>query len=234
MKRIPGITLMIGLMLCIGFCIAGRLMYKASIRPSLYYITYEPLFSHVLSDQIERCMPAFWDRYHDQPLYMLEKLISEFPLIAQGTIAYTPHRTASIRITAHRPLALINQNLVITYTGLIFDKALFYEPYIDTLPQLEVRSSDIQNELKAPYFLSFVQSFCQTLYDSYTVVWHNKTEIELIDKELPGFSIFCHAEQNITERLLQTCQDLGTATNRSKNVCADIRFNQSIIIGERG
>jgi hypothetical protein len=225
---------MIGLMLCIGFCVAGRLIYRASIWPNHYIITYEPIFSHALSDQIERFMPTLWEHYRSNPSYMLEKLITEFPIIAQGTLAYTPHRAASIKINAHKPLALINQNAVVTHTGLIFDKSVFYEPYLDTLPKLEVRSSDMHNELKAPYFLSFVQSILPALYDVYTIVWHNKTEIELIDKERASFSILCHAEQNITETLLQACRDLQSASGRSKNVCADIRFNQSIIIGERG
>jgi hypothetical protein len=149
---------------------------------------------------------------------------------------------ALVRIKAHVPVCMLNEQHLLLSNGLLIDAALYMPSMYKVLPHLHVHPEECA--LHAPHIAHFItESLTPEVLERCALKWQSANSIEYKAAAL-DFTVLAHDKQCVNEALLEQCRkavELFKEKNKNKRIrgsdlVADIRFAQQIIIRmkERG
>ncbi len=98
------------------------------------------------------------------------------------------------KLETARPLVRLG-NVVLTDRGTVVPECEFQEPYLERVPFVWTASL-VPEEVALLY--QFLQSVPRHMFERYTVRWHDRTMIELIDAREPRYTVLIWHKTNIT------------------------------------
>lgn len=162
------------------------------------------------------------------------KIQKQFSFIHETTIEHLAPGIVYIACNAQKPLYIINNSLILTEQGYLYNKNIFLSLTIKQLPHITLPS------LKKNIILSLVaiiNNIEPIVFSQFTLSWINDTKICLYDKKQRQFSIIFNKNQLPNKKLLQHCayikqrlQAQKEFTNTKKHYVADIRFEDQIVV----
>jgi len=162
------------------------------------------------------------------------KIQKQFSFIHEVTIEHLAPGIVYITCNAQKPLSIINNSLVLTEQGYLYNKDIFLSLIIKQLPDITLPSlqKDITKSL-----VTIMNNIEPVIFSQFTLSWINDTKICLYDKEHRKFSIIFNKNQLPNKKLLHYCayikqrlQEQGILTNTKKNYVTDIRFKDQIVV----
>lgn len=158
-------------------------------------------------------------------------LLYQFPWIKTTTIKQLKPHHFSVTITLLEPFCAIQNISYVTTNGIIFSHEILRNEIYEKLPTLRYESPYCPTDLGHQ-----IAALSQNLFDSYTIIWKNKNEIILIDKEQECFPIITSLSKKITSQIAHYCHYIHKKFNESytnkkkKKYSLDIRFDKQIVL----
>jgi len=165
---------------------------------------------------------------------MSKKIKDEFPFIASVIAARSASGILHIQMTCVKPQFLINEELVLSDRGQLFEKTIFSEGFTADLPCCFCNMENAAaNSYKQMFKKLPIESF-----KKYKVVWESTTKSNLYDKNENNFSIVFNDKRVPDEKILLACDNLKLLLReRGEFFCrnpkrwvADIRFKDQIVL----
>ena len=162
------------------------------------------------------------------------KIKKQFSFIDKITIEYLAPGIVYIAYNAQKPLSVINNSLILTEQGYLYNKDIFLSLIIKQLPHITLPS--LQKNITQS-LVTIINNIEPVIFSQFTLSWINDAKICLYDKEHRQFSIIFNKNQLPNEKLLNHCayikqglQEQNIFTNTKKHYVADIRFEDQIVV----
>ena len=194
---------------------------------------------------------------HTSSTQIIRQLHKQFPTIAHIAITYLPNSTITYDIESRQPLCVINNTQVLMHDGMLVphEQVVAYIttvlPHITVMqkeqaPNTEYADSLLQSfdvdqcvgaqlsnstftVVAAEDLLKFAKRVPRAVHNAYAVVWHNKQNIELYDKQHVGVLVRCAADTQFDEQFFAVNKQ-ARAQAKQKKCCIDRRFAKQVIV----
>ncbi len=169
------------------------------------------------------------------PQDLINDVRTQFGCIDSIQLKYTPY-TAEMHISARELSAVVNDQFVVTISGIMLEKEQ-YSPFLfDNLKHINMHELC---EIKLPAIIhSWIDRAPFELFKAFDVVWFDENNIELKNKKDSQLVIRCAHTQSVDSLAIDACRDAKQALMndnwvRHHEVIADVRFDRQIIISKR-
>ncbi len=235
----------IGTMSATGCFFVGLLSHHVMhvVRvPQSWSIYYDPVLSFASTSLLDPRITCVELSRHDASSLM-KLLQQEVPVIQALEVCYKGCRHAHVKIEAYRPQLSINTEYVMLCNGLIARSDFFADHVRESLPAIGYPddSTGIVCGEYCTALLSFMGRLPEGFFEQYSVIWHNKTDIVLYDKQCAQFCLRAHAETQFDDALVHAIASIKkvvqkrTTSRSSKGTLhrmwrADVRFKDYIVL----
>ena len=155
-------------------------------------------------------------------------LKKKFAIIARVSSAYKG-KTALITITSVRPIALINDDLVVDSVGIVYRSSDVNSTIFSTLKRIAMAK---KSDTGTPEFKIFISKLPDVILNNYTIDWQSPFVIYLKPLLDGSLSVIRFDDIPTQERLLLGQQLLGDTKKKPEHALVDFRFNDQIVIGD--
>ena len=166
------------------------------------------------------------------PEQITQELQSKFPFIHQVTCSYAPSGL-HLNIKSYRPFVQLATGHVVTANNYCFPKDYFIRSKSIGLPILHAALAQ-REQLPADMF-AYLQSIEKDLLKGAVIRWNHVNEITC---EIAGqpMQLVCNYQKKPTRAVLESCrviaQDLKKQPLLAKGFCADMRFDDRIVVAK--
>lgn len=233
--QIGGISLIMALVY--GFyCYMGRQGSAVTIA-----LIVDPRSSQALAKKYNKLLtPAF---LQEQRISGAAKTIAQDMRSFSGlSLRHLSNRKIVVRLAAKTPLVRINNQFIVTVDGVLVPAHEFSGAILEQLPTIKVQNTHLLTTQVAE-LAKFIAFLPAVVWEQYQLVWHNKTDIELVG-EVPAGSItrislracyttlfssalLAHIEQ-LKKELQERVQPKNK--NRAPHWCIDLRMEKQLVV----
>lgn len=175
---------------------------------------------------------------------LLTELIKEtFPVIESVILKNHLSDHVQVVLKGAHPVALVNENLVLTSNNAVVYKDVYPVEKYKNLPLLHAAQSTKDKE---QLYLSvackkFIKTFDRSLLQEYEVQWINGTLVQLRDRKYPKLTLLIDTQTDVT-RTIKTAyvcirekkMHQQIQPKRGRGWFVDARFRNQIIVFSRG
>jgi hypothetical protein len=231
--------------------VCSALVFLVSIHIASIYVfavhrfsvAYDMHLSQKAQDEISAYIQSTHMYINEKPSKIAQLLQEAFPFISHVSCWYKPS-FVHIEVEAHRPCLQLTheqiQSHVITAQQVVTHNnycvlADYFESYCyEGMPKLCIALDNQDNRLPADVF-AYLTSIDPSLIKKSSIVWRHRHEIAFDLYQQPA-RLLCNYDNNITQSLLDSCdniaQELINKPIYAKGFCADVRFEDRIIISK--
>lgn len=163
---------------------------------------------------------------------IIANLRAQFPWIKHATCRQFPHNRSSITLQLSEPFCALNTTHYVTSDGSIFSSDILRNDIFTQLPVIILsETSECSTNLGKE-----IASLPRDLFNKYTITWHDKNTIILIDKNTECFPIITSLVKKITSQVAHYCHYIHkkiTETytkKKKKKYSLDVRFDKQIVL----
>lgn len=195
-----------------------------------------------VSDLAQKKLKEFISAQHSKslkPKDFIKDLKDSFLWIKDISLVMEPS-LISITILPDTPFAVINNSMVLTQEGKVFEKDIFIAQTLGQLPILTVDGEALNYAHTFEKIALFFKTAPQELFNFYTVTWKNDHAVYLADKAHTNFIVIVSADRQLISKKLGDCLHIKKTLHTQlikkpiDQWTADTRFADRIIVTKRG
>ena len=201
-----------------GVCAAQKIVIKA-----------DPIFSTCFSKEVENNLNP-----HDFPKKIAQHVMHLWPTIESISVRLSANKTNTLYLSATPLLCIINNQCVLLANGHIVPAVYYDEKTLQTVVQIKIPTR--KNERSLPRLQNLISKLDYTIFDSFTISYHNPDWVQFTPKETDYFSIVCTDCQSLNQETIHQCLRLKNQLEEKgklhagNNWIADVRFENQIIV----
>jgi hypothetical protein len=154
---------------------------------------------------------------------------NNFPAVQQVTTRALPLRCAEVLVTAYRPLALVNEQLVLAQSGVFLPRHGYREDKLVDVPALKV-SQAVEYARAPDALVTFVPLLHAELLSKYEVNWKQESLVEWQDRQQPELLLISCSNKVPTVTQQQRSHAIADIVGRAKNITFDVRFDRQMVV----
>lgn len=174
------------------------------------------------------------------PSYVVAQLQKEYPHLRAISVERRPTGVMHVCVDAHKPVAKIN-TAVATECGVIAKADWYQQQVINNLPNITMKQIPLVGTIIDQEFVVWAKQLPDNAANQYAIMWKSPTNIVLQHKTHKDIDLVVCAEQKWNNKFKkqlavaeQKCLAARTKARKKGPWVADMRFNNQIIVAQRG
>lgn len=227
-------TISLVLSICIiAYSIKNKIKITAS-TPIHFVVAHHSVLSP-LSLTTRSHLHAFFDQHYSQFFHSkncIADILKQFPVLKKVTLEYKQGSFIA-HLDAARPVALFNNQTVLTDHDQLTDCSLWNPETLLTIPHIKVTDTT-EITLTQKHFL---KKLAYEVKDLYHIEWVHDSLIKFHDSRYPRITILGSTNTDSKVVLQQACLDLKEKISKEKtgrkgqnDWCIDVRFKNQMIV----
>ncbi len=232
----------LGWILFVGAVVGGIWMLRkhrqsmGAIAPTQCVFHMDRKWSKSFQNTLQKSIQS-WYEGSKNPDQVIEQTITDFPLVDVVHAQICSADKICFSIDGLKPVFVINDQSVVSSTGVVSDKSVFSDELCTQLPHVTAQSMD-QLQSMIPFF----ETLDPAVWQNYQITWHCKDTIACVSKQYPSMRCILSVYDVPTAKTMQTCVDLyqdhcakvSKKKNKQQGMEYDVRFRNQIIVRAGG
>lgn len=225
----------IGLVFVLGIFCTYRFFFASVVKRTLT-ISIDQCCAASVAKLVHENLNALTN-YHPQAI--VAQIQQDCPIVNKTGVRYLADGSIHIAVSVAQPALLLDDDKIITRTGLLYDADLFTVGVRAELPMIRcVRSAETIKDEDA--LLQCVGTVKEDFFKEYNLIWRNRHHVEVSKKDQKDISLLVRSEmlnENQTSKTISTLFEKLLSNEKicsKKNVqwIADARFDHQIILSQ--
>ncbi|MFA6066430.1 MAG: hypothetical protein WC707_04600 [Candidatus Babeliaceae bacterium] len=171
--------------------------------------------------------------YQYPAVHVVNMLQQDVPTVDALSWRYNPLGSAYVRVACHKPIVQVSfpdKTYVALSSGQLFFSDYYDAGLVSSLPTIHVAQTELRNihDLE-----QFIQGIPRQFFEEYAVVWHNKTHILIVPRDMHCIQVKTTSDLFCYQALAPLIQYFCTKiiSDKTKNTYTiDVRFKDYIIL----
>lgn len=211
-------------------------LYYAA-QPRTIALVIDPQCSSLVHEQCRSLLtPQFVQQHSSRELFAeLKKTVRS---AQQCSLRHTGLQKAVIRIQGQKPFIRINNNFVLSASGVLLPAAELRPEILERLPAISVQAITAEQKEIIKDIFSCMQALPSDLIENHAIVWVHKTAIYFLDQATPDITVVATHTTTFTPELLKnitllkakTLEALKKKGQKAQKKIIDVRIPGQIVV----
>lgn len=218
----------------------GRKIDVAMRTPRQYVCGFDDILTNNKQEGITSFVNIVGHKFALKPAQLVACIREQFPFIKSINTHLVPPRVMKISFITTKPIARINDDMLVVPPKTICPTSWFQELHYISLPVIAIDELVLKN-MCAENLVKILKTITSKVFDKYTVALKTTDELWLTDKVEPRLSLVCRTNKIPTDKLCEYGAQVKSlleskgcfASRRIKSWLADLRFEKQIILSKR-